>query len=981
MMDARQLDLLVSQGLEAHQNGNYPKALKKFEKALRMRPDDHAVREAAAYVANKAAAWESAATHWLAVSRQNAKRAGPVNQYISALLHAGRSDAARAYCETSDFMQADANRPRYYSVMITINLSDGRVKDAKKLAAKGFALSETDDTALAYAGLFLDGKHYSEVENWIARIRDREHHREAIEFLEARAGFAQKRWVKSTAAWEKVLAHSNKRHAASARLFLARIAVNTGNQKDAKKHYAQVLQEVPQHEEALVYFIRTRLANNDDVAARALIREHWEGLDPVRRVHLKARSYNATDPLAGMQTYLDELEKQPWNFALKLDYAGYLLDLKYIEQAEEKCLEYLQEQPESYDANRLYLRLMQLKPSPPDRQLKQARLTMALDPSKTALLNTVGGLLAQNNRRGDAVRHYRDAVKIAPDQAVLWRNGAYHMAMDNRLGEAAEFARRAVKTLGKTTAIQLTDAASIMMAAQQTGPASKYTNKAIKLAPDFADAHEMAVDLQMARGNYHRAWHHIRKVDALVFPRRSGKIAHLGAQCVAAFRAVSDDNSHKPVPVKGLFPEKLFDAIIKRAVPDNADDRQGIVQFSSSLGAGGAEWQATCVVQGIMDDPDMTGPCSLVVNSLNPQIGNDFFLPDVRETGSRIIDLDDLRQGASIRRILAEYPEHGDTIRQLASLPFDASRIAVPFFGYLVETRPRVVHLWQDTINIAAGIAAAAAGVPRIVLCTRSTRPAEISRYRRYLRGGYLALLNYRGALTIVNNSANGARDYEGWLDIPSGTIRTFYNGYDFKSIRAKTRAGDRSKIRAEYSIPGNAKVIGGVMRFSHEKRPDLWVKTLIAATAQSPDIHGLIVGDGPMRDPLIQEVEAAGLSDRIHFPGRQSPVEPWMAAMDLLFLSSVTEGLPNVLIEAQSLGVPVATMHVGGAPEALQPGKSGFTLRDATPAVLAQEMVAALQDSARMDAMSKAAVRFVNARFSLVTMVETLKNLYGPGG
>ena len=133
------------------------------------------------------------------------------------------------------------------------------------------------------------------------------------------------------------------------------------------------------------------------------------------------------------------------------------------------------------------------------------------------------------------------------------------------------------------------------------------------------------------------------------------------------------------------------------------------------------------------------------------------------------------------------------------------------------------------------------------------------------------------------------------------------------------------------------------------------------------------------MRDALINGVAAAGLSDRIHFAGRQTPVEPWISAMDMLFLSSVTEGLPNVLIEAQSLGVPVASMHVGGAPEALLQGETGFTLAETTLEKLAAQIVEALKDKVRMNAMSKAAVSHVNAQFSLETMLNSLKGFYTP--
>lgn len=970
-METDKLDALVAQGLAAYQDGNYPKALQKFEKLLKSAPDDDAVREAAAYTANKARNWRGAATHWLAISKQNERRAGPVNQYISALLNARRFKEARTYCESVAFLQIEDNKPRYYEVLLSISLSESKFDEANSLAEKGYALGQRDSTALAIATQFFTHKRYEEMNNWIAKVKAPAPHEAEIVFLQARALYAQQIWDQATEAWQKVLKHGTVRQADSARLFLARIAVNTGNHEAAKKHFDLVLQKLPKHEEAITYLIRAQMLNNNDTAARALINEHWEILDPIRRVQYKARTFTATNPLAGLQVFLEALENQPESFALKLAYAGFLLDLKDIEKAEAEMLANLQEHPEHYELNRLYLRLMQAKPSPVAQQLKQAEFTLALEPSNASLLNTVGGLLAQNNRRADAVRHYQAAVQTAPNEAVLWRNGAYHLAMENRLDEAASFAEQAIKTLGTTSAAQLTNAAWIMLAAQQTKPALAYATKAIALNPDSATAHEMAADLQMDEGRYDLAWAHIQKIDTLVYPRRSGKIAHLGAQCLAAFRTVSPEAA----PVKGLFPETLFHAIVKQATPDTSGNRTGIVQFSSSLGAGGAERQVAYVIQGLKDSPE---PCSLVVNSLNPQTGNDFFLPDVEKSGSEVINLETLRDSASIRQILADSPAHAASIRQLASLPRDASRIAIPFFGHLIKTHPRVVHLWQDTINIAAGMAAVAAGVPNIVLCTRSTRPVEISRFRRYLAGGYMALLNYSGTLSIVNNSANGAKDYEGWLGVPAGTISTFYNGYDFESIRAKTVPEDRANIRKKLGIPPSAKVIGGVMRFSHEKRPDLWVKTLTEAVAQSSAIHGLIVGDGPMRGALMAQVEAAGLASRIHFAGRQTPVEPWMSAMDILFLSSVTEGLPNVLIEAQALGVPVATMNVGGASEALRAGESGFTLEEAAPEILAQTLCAALQDAARMQAMSEAAVSYVNAKFSLASMVGTLENLYG---
>jgi len=122
------------------------------------------------------------------------------------------------------------------------------------------------------------------------------------------------------------------------------------------------------------------------------------------------------------------------------------------------------------------------------------------------------------------------------------------------------------------------------------------------------------------------------------------------------------------------------------------------------------------------------------------------------------------------------------------------------------------------------------------------------------------------------------------------------------------------ARIRADFGIAPNTPVLGGVMRCSFGKRPELWTEVAIRLAGQLDPFHAILVGDGPMLPQLRERVRDAGYRDRIHFVGQRTPVEPWMRAMDVLFLSSLTEGMPNVLVEAQSLGVPVATMAIGKA-------------------------------------------------------------------
>src|SRR5262249_45294214 len=173
-----------------------------------------------------------------------------------------------------------------------------------------------------------------------------------------------------------------------------------------------------------------------------------------------------------------------------------------------------------------------------------------------------------------------------------------------------------------------------------------------------------------------------------------------------------------------------------------------------------------------------------------------------------------------------------------------------------------VVHLWQDSVCVASGVAAVLAGVPRVVLSTRSTRPVERQRARRYLEPGFRALLAHP-AVSLINNSRNGARDYEGWLGLPAQSVEVIHNGYDFDAIRSRIDDDHSRDIRRELGIPADAPVLGGVMRCSFEKRPELWTEVAIAVAQAIPQAHGMLVGDGPMLEQIRSRVSECGLAGR----------------------------------------------------------------------------------------------------------------------
>ncbi len=100
--------------------------------------------------------------------------------------------------------------------------------------------------------------------------------------------------------------------------------------------------------------------------------------------------------------------------------------------------------------------------------------------------------------------------------------------------------------------------------------------------------------------------------------------------------------------------------------------------------------------------------------------------------------------------------------------------------------------------------------------------------------------------------------------------------------------------------------------------------------------------------------------------------------AMDAVMLTSRHEGLPNVLLEAQSLGVPVVAPDVGGIGETVVPGVTGWAVRDADAPALADRVLHCLSDKAWAARAQAEGPGFVQRRFGMTTMLQRTLEVYG---
>ncbi len=239
-----------------------------------------------------------------------------------------------------------------------------------------------------------------------------------------------------------------------------------------------------------------------------------------------------------------------------------------------------------------------------------------------------------------------------------------------------------------------------------------------------------------------------------------------------------------------------------------------------------------------------------------------------------------------------------------------------------------VVSLWQDGTCLFGALAALLAGTPTIHLVFRGLPPnIRKDRFREEYPELYQALAQVPGVV-FVSNSRKAAEAYAEWLDLPLERFHILYNGVP--DLATDASDADKEKWEAfEARTQDATETIGGVFRLEPDKRPQLFIKLAALYLKERPQARFFLVGDGRLRENIEALAQEHDVLDRLLLVGLSNHVGFWYSKMDASVLLSRYEGLPNVLIEAQLLGVPVISTPAGGAEECFVEDETGHLLSD----------------------------------------------------
>ena len=171
--------------------------------------------------------------------------------------------------------------------------------------------------------------------------------------------------------------------------------------------------------------------------------------------------------------------------------------------------------------------------------------------------------------------------------------------------------------------------------------------------------------------------------------------------------------------------------------------------------------------------------------------------------------------------------------------------------------------------------------------------------------------------------------------------------------------------------------IVASAGRLSPEKGFEVLVDAAALVAARDPSLGFIHFGDGPGRAGIARQIADRGLQERFVLAGHREDLDRYFPFFDLLVLPSYTEGLPNVVLEAFAARVPVVATAVGGTPEVVEDGISGFLSAPGDPDALAQGILHVLANEGRRIAMGERGYQRVCADFTFEAQARAYMRLF----
>lgn len=308
-------------------------------------------------------------------------------------------------------------------------------------------------------------------------------------------------------------------------------------------------------------------------------------------------------------------------------------------------------------------------------------------------------------------------------------------------------------------------------------------------------------------------------------------------------------------------------------------------------------------------------------------------------------------------------------VKRWAGFGREARRLARVFRRHPVD----VFHT-QNTGYEESPLAARLAGVPRVVGTFHVDSTYDLHRERSGPSYRLMEVVSNQCLDVGIAVSRETGRDWVRRTRLPAARVTTIHNGIDPDRFR---RRHTRAEARVQLGLPADALVVGGLGRLDEAKGFEFLITAAAGLRAEFPRLVVAIAGSGPQREYLEAEAERRSVADCVRFLGFQSDVQPVLDAIDVFAMPSRCEALPYALLEAMATELPAVAAAVGGIPEVIVPGETGFVVPARDPGALAASLRTLLSDESLRRRMGTAGRERVVRHFHERDMVRKTVQVY----
>lgn len=203
------------------------------------------------------------------------------------------------------------------------------------------------------------------------------------------------------------------------------------------------------------------------------------------------------------------------------------------------------------------------------------------------------------------------------------------------------------------------------------------------------------------------------------------------------------------------------------------------------------------------------------------------------------------------------------------------------------------------------------------------------------------------------------------------------HNAVEVSDSREVYTSDPRRMVFREFDIPSGSRLVASVGRLSPEKGHKHLLDAVQIIKKHRKDIYFLLCGEGVCEEELKEQARRMDILDCCRFAGFRKDIATIYKAMDLLVLPSLSEGLPNVVLESFALSRPVVATNVDGVPEVVEDGVNGLLVQPGKSKELSDAIMQIINDNMKLKLMGSFGRKKVDSEFTFPQQHKKLVAIY----